>query len=53
MTHDEALTVTWQHLADAEVEHDAEHAARALAVLARLQQRTRDEAPDDRAETLR
>lgn len=34
------LEAAWDELADAELEHDQAHAIRALADLARLQQRT-------------
>lgn len=45
MTEDDC----WRCIADAELEHDAEHAARALAALAGLTQRSGDAVVDEPA----
>jgi hypothetical protein len=47
------LDQCWQCIADAEVEHDAEHAARALAALALLTQRSGDAVEDQPAQGQR
>lgn len=49
MTEDDC----WRCIADAEFEHDAEHAARALANLARLTQRSTDAVVEEQTQGRR